>query len=46
MRVVTADEIDDLLTFPDLIAALAEAFRADIAVPVRPACRASMAPIC
>lgn len=35
MRVVTADEIDSLLTFPDLIAGLAEAFRADIAVPVR-----------
>jgi ornithine cyclodeaminase/alanine dehydrogenase-like protein (mu-crystallin family) len=35
MRVVTADEIDRVLTFPDLIAALADAFRADIAVPVR-----------
>jgi ornithine cyclodeaminase/alanine dehydrogenase-like protein (mu-crystallin family) len=35
MRVVSADEIDRALTFPDLIDALAEAFRADIVTPVR-----------
>jgi ornithine cyclodeaminase/alanine dehydrogenase-like protein (mu-crystallin family) len=35
MRVVPAAEIDRSLTFPGLITALAEAFRADIAVPVR-----------
>jgi ornithine cyclodeaminase/alanine dehydrogenase-like protein (mu-crystallin family) len=35
MRVVSAAEIDRVLTFPSLIAALADAFRADIAVPVR-----------
>ena len=32
MRVVTADEIDRALTFPALVDALAEAFRADIVV--------------
>jgi len=35
MRVVSADEIDRALTFPDLIDALAEAFRGDIVTPVR-----------
>ncbi|WP_210496138.1 ornithine cyclodeaminase family protein [Microvirga antarctica] len=35
MRVVTAAEIDRVLTFPALIEALAEAFRGDIATPVR-----------
>jgi ornithine cyclodeaminase len=35
MRVVTAAEIDRILDFPALIDALADAFRADIAVPVR-----------
>jgi ornithine cyclodeaminase len=35
MRVVAADEIDRALTFPALIEALAEAFRGDIAAPVR-----------
>ena len=32
---VSADEIDRALTFPDLIDALAEAFRADIVAPAR-----------
>jgi ornithine cyclodeaminase/alanine dehydrogenase-like protein (mu-crystallin family) len=35
MRVVSADEIDRALTFPDLIEALARAFRGDIVAPVR-----------
>jgi alanine dehydrogenase len=35
MRVVSAAEIDAALTFPALIAALREAFRGDIVVPVR-----------
>jgi ornithine cyclodeaminase len=35
VRVVTADDIARVLTDADLIVALAEAFRADIAVPVR-----------
>jgi ornithine cyclodeaminase/alanine dehydrogenase-like protein (mu-crystallin family) len=35
MRVVSADEIDRLLTFPALIEALRQAFRGDIVVPVR-----------
>ena len=35
MRFVSAAEIDRVLNFPDLIAALGEAFRAAIAVPVR-----------
>jgi ornithine cyclodeaminase len=35
MRVVTAAEIDRTLTYPALIAALREAFRADIASPLR-----------
>jgi ornithine cyclodeaminase/alanine dehydrogenase-like protein (mu-crystallin family) len=35
MRVVSAAEIDAALSFPALIAALADAFRADIVVPVR-----------
>jgi alanine dehydrogenase len=35
MRVVTADEIDRALTYPDLIAALREAFRGEITVPER-----------
>lgn len=35
MRVVTADEIDGVLTFPDLIEALAEAFRAGFVAPHR-----------
>ena len=35
MRVVSAAEIDDALTFPTLIDALAGAFRSDIVVPVR-----------
>ena len=35
MRVITADEIDRALTYPALIEALREAFRADIAVPLR-----------
>ena len=35
MRVVTADEIDGLLTFPDLVNALREAFAADFVTPPR-----------
>lgn len=35
MRVVSADEIDRALTFPDLIEALAEAFRGDVVTPPR-----------
>lgn len=35
MRFVSATEIDALLTFPELIDALAEAFRAEIVTPVR-----------
>jgi ornithine cyclodeaminase len=35
MRVITADEIDRVLTYPALIEALREGFRADITVPVR-----------
>lgn len=35
MRVVSAAEIDRVLTFPDLVAALDAAFRADVVVPVR-----------
>lgn len=35
MRIVTADDISRVLTYPALVDALAEAFRADIAVPVR-----------
>jgi ornithine cyclodeaminase/alanine dehydrogenase-like protein (mu-crystallin family) len=35
MRVVGADEIDRILSFPALIDALSAAFRSDIAVPVR-----------
>jgi ornithine cyclodeaminase/alanine dehydrogenase-like protein (mu-crystallin family) len=35
MRVVSAAEIDRALTFPALIEALAEAFRGDVAAPVR-----------
>ena len=35
MRVVTADEIDRALTYPALVEALREAFRADIAAPLR-----------
>ena len=35
MRIVTADDIDRVLTYPLLIDALAEAFRDEIAVPVR-----------
>jgi alanine dehydrogenase len=35
MRPVTAAEIDGVLTFPDLIDALAAAFRSEIVVPVR-----------
>jgi alanine dehydrogenase len=35
MRVVPAAEIDAALTFPNLIAALREAFRGDVTVPVR-----------
>jgi len=35
MRTVTAEDIDRVLTYPALITALREAFRADIAVPVR-----------
>jgi len=35
MRVVDADEIDRALDFPALIEGLREAFRGDIAVPVR-----------
>jgi ornithine cyclodeaminase/alanine dehydrogenase-like protein (mu-crystallin family) len=35
MRVVDAGEIDGALTFPALIEALREAFRADVTVPVR-----------
>ena len=35
MRVVTADGIDDALTFPVLIDALDEAFRADLVAPAR-----------
>jgi ornithine cyclodeaminase len=35
MRVVTAEEIDRALTYPALVEALREAFRADIMVPVR-----------
>src|SRR3954468_18351128 len=35
MRVVTAEEIDRALTYPALIEALREAFRADIETPLR-----------
>jgi ornithine cyclodeaminase len=35
MRVVTADEIDRTLTYPDLIAALRQAFQSEITVPER-----------
>src|SRR4051794_8378283 len=35
MRVVSADDIDRALTFPDLIEALAEAFRGDVVTPAR-----------
>ena len=35
MRVITADEIDRALTYPALIEALREAFRADIETPLR-----------
>ena len=35
MRVVTAAEIDRVLTYPALVEALGEAFRGDITVPVR-----------
>jgi alanine dehydrogenase len=35
MRVIGAEEIDHALTYPALIAALRDAFRADIVVPVR-----------
>ena len=35
MRVITADEIDRVLTYPALIEALREAFRADIRSPLR-----------
>ncbi|HWP14715.1 MAG TPA: ornithine cyclodeaminase family protein [Xanthobacteraceae bacterium] len=35
MRVITADEIDRVLTYPALIEALREGFRADITVPIR-----------
>jgi ornithine cyclodeaminase len=35
MRVITAEEIDRTLTYPALIEALREAFRADITVPLR-----------
>ena len=35
MRIVTADNIDRVLTYPLLIDALADAFRGEIAVPVR-----------
>ena len=35
MRIVTADDIDRVLTYPLLSDALAEAFRGEIAVPVR-----------
>lgn len=35
MRIVTADEISRVLSYPTLIKALAEAFRSKIAVPVR-----------
>jgi alanine dehydrogenase len=35
LRIISADEIDRVLTYPALIDALAEAFRADIGVPLR-----------
>ena len=35
MKVVTADELNRILTYPALIEALREAFRSDITVPVR-----------
>jgi ornithine cyclodeaminase len=35
MRFVTADEIDSVLTYPTLIAALRDAFRGDIVTPTR-----------
>jgi ornithine cyclodeaminase len=35
MRVISADEIDEALTFPELIDALADAFRGDVVTPVR-----------
>ncbi|MGO4706367.1 ornithine cyclodeaminase family protein [Microvirga sp. 2MCAF38] len=35
MRVITSAEIDQVVTFPHLIDALAEAFRSDIETPVR-----------
>ena len=35
MRVITADEINRVLTYPALIEALREAFRADICSPLR-----------
>ena len=52
MRVsVTAEEIDRALTYPALVEALREAFRADITVPVRhhhidPAARAPTRSCC
>jgi hypothetical protein len=36
MRIVTADDLARLLTYEGLISALADAFRSEIAVPVRP----------
>ncbi|MEA2871306.1 MAG: hypothetical protein QOH67_1282 [Hyphomicrobiales bacterium] len=35
MRIITADEIDRALTYPALVEALREAFRADIGAPLR-----------
>jgi len=35
MRTITAEEIDRVLTYPALVEALREAFRADISAPVR-----------
>jgi ornithine cyclodeaminase/alanine dehydrogenase-like protein (mu-crystallin family) len=35
MRIIGADEIDRALTYPALVDALAQAFRADVKVPVR-----------
>lgn len=35
MRTITADQIDRILTYPALVDALREAFKADIAAPIR-----------
>jgi ornithine cyclodeaminase/alanine dehydrogenase-like protein (mu-crystallin family) len=35
VRTITADQIDRILTYPALVDALREAFKADIAAPIR-----------